>query len=108
MIEFNNRIAAQRKILSIVNAASWSEELFGLSHGALERWIENNRLSRNETLVHLLNDAASKLFFLANKSQEQVTEEYKLHSAEVSRITAQIEQAMHLSLKTSPNAFGLS
>lgn len=108
MIEFNNRIAAQRKILSVVNAAPWSEELFGLSHGALERWIENNRLSRSEPLVRLLHNAASKLFFLANKSQEQVTEEYKLHSAEVSRITAQIERAMHLSLTTSRNATGLS
>ncbi len=94
MTEFNNRISAQRKILSIVNSASWNEELFGLSHGALERWIESNNLSRDNAFIYLLNEAASKLFFLANKSQEQVTAEYKLHSAEISRITDQIGQAI--------------
>lgn len=90
MTEFNNRIAAQRGILRAVNGARWSEELYGLSRGALERWIQANGVDENSRLVILLTDAAEKLFFLANKSQEQVTKEYRFLSAEVSRIAEQI------------------
>ena len=66
MTEFNNRIAAQRDILVAVNSVPWREELFGLS----------------------------KLFFLANKSQEQVTSEYKLLSLEVADLMSRIKNAV--------------
>lgn len=39
MSEFNNRIAAQRDILACINEKNWKEELFGLSSGAIDRWI---------------------------------------------------------------------
>lgn len=84
MNEFNNRIAAQRELLLSVNSALWREELYGMSSGALDRWVRTNSLDRSSRLVSLLLEAAEKLFFLANKSQEQVTAEYRLHSSEVS------------------------
>lgn len=87
MNEFNNRITAQREILTAINSKKWHEELFGLSHGALERWFSVNKVSSNSALGKLLTEAAQKLFFLANKSQEQITNEYKALSLEVSKIT---------------------
>lgn len=90
MTEFNNRISAQREILLEVNSAQWIEELYGMSSGALERWVQANSLDRTARLVSLLKEAADKLFFLANKSQEQVTAEYQLRSSEVSGLTEEI------------------
>ena len=94
MSEFNNRIAAQREILLGVNSGSWQEELFGLSSGAIDRWMNANRLESGSTLVTLIRQAADKLFFLSNKSQEQVTEDYKLLSVEVSSLTGQIRRTV--------------
>jgi hypothetical protein len=92
MSEFNNRIAAQREILINVNSGRWKEELFGLSSGAIDRWMNANRLESGSDLVELIRQAADKLFFLSNKSQEQITEEYKNLSGEVSFLTVQIKQ----------------
>lgn len=94
MSEFNNRIAAQREILLGVNSAVWQEELFGLSSGAIDRWIIVNNLKSDSSLVSLIRQVADKLFFLSNKSQEQVTDDYKLLSSEVSALTAQIKLAV--------------
>lgn len=92
MSEFNNRIAAQREIIINVNSGRWQEELFGLSSGAIDRWMNANRLESGSVLVELIRQAADKLFFLSNKSQEQITEEYKHLSGEVSALTDQIKQ----------------
>ena len=94
MSEFNNRIAAQREILIVINSGSWQEELFGLSSGAIDRWMNANRLESGSALVELIHQAADKLFFLSNKSQEQITEDYKHLSREVSALTARIKQAV--------------
>ncbi len=94
MSEFNNRISAQRDILSVVNSGQWTEELFGLSSGAIERWVSVNSLGKETDIVILINEAAGKLFFLSNKSQEQVTDEYKHLSAEVAALTRMIAQAL--------------
>ena len=91
MSEFNNRIAAQRDILLIVNCAKWKEELYGLSSGAISRWINVNKLKDNSALIELIQNASEKLFFLSNKSQEQITEEYKTLSRDVSNLTKKIE-----------------
>ena len=94
MSEFNNRIDAQRRILRIVNSSQRQrEELFGLSAGALERWSRRNAIQPGDKLLGLLNEAAGKLFFLSNKSQEQITEEYSALSAEVDRLALQIKDA---------------
>lgn len=94
MSEFNNRIDAQRRVLRLVNGSLRArEELFGLSSGAIERWVSVNRIDRNGVLVPLLYEAASKLFFLSNKSQEQITEGYRRLSDEVGILTSKIKEA---------------
>ncbi len=91
MSEFNNRIDAQRRILRLVNSSrKLQEELFGLSSGALERWASVNRFDEHDPLMVLLKRAAAKLFFLSNKSQEQITDEYQSLSDEVASLTEQI------------------
>jgi len=82
--EFNNRIAAQRSILRAVNQKPWaSEQLFGLSTKAIDRWVSVNRIEPGSELVKLLRNASAKLFFLANKSQEQISDEYTTARAEI-------------------------
>lgn len=95
MSEFNNRVAAQRDILVCVNSVGWDEELFGLSRGAIERWIKINKVDQNSCLVELLKKSAEKLFFLSNKSQEQVTEEYKALSSDVYVLIQNIKKELH-------------
>lgn len=82
--EFNNRVAAQRAILAVVNSKPWdAEELYGLSSKAIDRWVAVNRLEPKSRIVELVRDASGKLFFLANKSQEQVSDIYKAVRAEI-------------------------
>jgi hypothetical protein len=86
--ELNNRIAAQRAILQILNKQLWpQEDLFALSSKAIDRWVTVNRLDPTSQLVKLVRKAAGKLFFLANKSQEQISEEYRTASAEIAAIS---------------------
>ena len=95
MSEFNNRIAAQREILLSVNTQNWKEDLFGLSSGAIDRWVVTNKIGTDSFLVNLIRQAAEKLFFLSNKSQEQVTDDYRHLSGEVSVLTDQIAKAVN-------------
>jgi len=82
--EFNNRVAAQRAILRVVNRKPWSsEQLFGLSSKAIDRWVSINRIEPGSRLVRLVRDVSAKLFFLANKRQEQVSDEYTTVRAEI-------------------------
>lgn len=97
MNEFSNRISAQRNILKEVNERGWpQEDLHGLSAKALSRWESVNRLDVSAKLVKLLHVAASKLFFLANKSQEQISDEYHCISREVELITTDIRSEISL------------
>lgn len=98
MNEFNNRIDAQRSILSLVNSRTWSEELYGLSSAAIERWVRVNGLAPASALALAVQESAEKLFFLANKSQEQVTAEYRLLSREVAQLTDRIARIMYESV----------
>ncbi len=96
--EFNSRIDAQRQILRIVNAHEWKkEELLSLSRRAIERWVNLNRLDADGPLVRLLVSASAKLFFLANKSQEQISDEYCKASVEIGRICIAIERELGIS-----------
>ncbi|MBH3366668.1 hypothetical protein I5R92_05170 [Pseudomonas carnis] len=90
--EFNNRIDAQREVISIINKLDWKEELFGLSAGGIARWAKANSIPVGDQLYALVVSAAEKLFFLANKSQEQITGEYRTLSIEVGGLIRQIEQ----------------
>ena len=95
MNEFSNRIEAQRHVLQLVNQNKWGkEELFGLSSKAIERWISVNLIDPESRLVRLVKESAAKLFFLANKSQEQVADEYIAMSNEVASIAKAIEMEL--------------
>lgn len=83
MNDFKNRIDVQRAVLQAVNERSWEENLFGLSGAALDRWEKANPKARGGAIALKLRALASALRFLANKSQEQITEDYKTRSLEV-------------------------
>ena len=94
MDEFNNRIEAQRRVLTVVNKnRPLSEELCGLSNKAIERWLKANKFDANGELEKILIQISSKLFFLANKSQEQITEDYHSLSKEIQTLTSTLEDA---------------
>lgn len=87
MNEFLNRITAQREVINIVNQEEkLSFPLVGLSLKSIERWKKENSISDDAEISKIINLIASKLFFLANKSQEQITGEYKLLSKNVSEL----------------------
>lgn len=89
MDDFRNRMTAQRHILAIVNKSFRAqEELCGLSENAIARWAEVNRVRSRSHALTLLRKAADLLFFLATKSQEQVTDEYEMRMQEVATVTA--------------------
>lgn len=95
MNEFLNRITAQRIVVRIVNKEKkFSFPLIGLSAKALERWKFENAISDDSKLLNILYQIASKLFFLANKSQEQITDEYKLQSVNISKMIDALENSI--------------
>jgi hypothetical protein len=84
MNEFNNRISAQRSILMLINGSGlYVEPLLGLAEKAIDRWYKNNRVDAHDLIVNMLKSMSATLFFLANKSQEQVTDEYSMLSEKV-------------------------
>ena len=91
MDEFNNRMDKQRQVLELVNSKhKGKEELFGLSNKAIERWLHVNEISSDAKISTILFDISKKLFFLATKSQEQITEEYKNKSLEIEELRSQL------------------
>ena len=92
MTKFNDRNAVQRRIIQAVNRKfKLREEIFSLSSNAIERWLSSNSIEKDSEISKLLYNASSKLFFLAAKSQEQVSDEYKLLSSEVDSLLNSIE-----------------
>lgn len=86
MSEFNNRISAQRDALKIVNGSElFAESLLSLTEKAINRWSISNKVDTHDSIIALLRSMSGTLFFLANKSQEQVTEDYKVLSEKVSK-----------------------
>lgn len=101
--EFNERISAQRAILRTVNSARWpGEELFGVSSRAIERWRTTNALPETSPVVQLVIEAGAKLFFLANRSQECISPEYRSVASEIVALNDRIAAALR-----SPSAGGL-
>lgn len=93
MEEFNNRMDEQRNVLEIVNRQVGNkEELCGLSKKAIERWITANRLNPEGEICKILFKISEKLSFLATKSQEQISEEYRLISSEISKLKLDLEK----------------
>lgn len=95
MDEFNNRMDAQRNVLNVVNRqVDNKEELCGLSKKAIERWIVANQVNSESEMCKILHTISEKLFFLANKSQEQISEEYRLVSSEISKLKLDLEDTI--------------
>ena len=94
MSEFNSRIEAQRRVVQIVNSKPWSEELFGLSSKAIQRWIAANRVEPSSPIVPLIKGAAAELFFLADQSQDQISPEYISAAQKVAEIASSLELQM--------------
>jgi hypothetical protein len=105
MSEFNDRIATQRRIIRIVNDGPWREELFGLSSGAIDRWERTNSYRVPPGLVELIREAAEMLFFLSNKSQEQITEEYIDLTDDISNLTDEIDSMVTSAIEHPHNSF---
>lgn len=95
MTEFNNRIELQREVIKIVNSAKFEFEITGLSKNAIDRWLMDNRLDSESDLTKLLFTISSKLFFLANKSQEQITDSYKKISSEISILVKSLKNKIN-------------
>ena len=74
--EFNSRVDLQREVIKIVNRKKFNSQLSGLSKPAIDSWFLNNKIS-DTSLKNILTVISEKLFFIANKSQDQITEEYK-------------------------------
>lgn len=82
--EFSDRIAAQRTVLRTVNTTRWkAEPLMGLSRKAIDRWIAVNKIDPSSRIANLVMHISSKLFFLANKSQDQVSSDYQMARSEI-------------------------
>lgn len=95
MSEFNNRINTQREALRLVNGSSlYSEPLLSLADKAINRWAINNHIEPNDSVIDLLREISGKLFFLANKSQEQITEEYSKISEHVGRLINELRDKL--------------
>lgn len=96
MKEFSNRIEAQREILHLVNAeCAPVEELYGLSRKAITRWALANRMSQGSKIVRLVEELAGDLFFLANKSQQQISDDQVSASLKINVAIASLAAEIH-------------
>lgn len=94
MTEFGDRIRAQREVLRVVNSVAWPEELFGLSNQAIRRWTERNGIPPGSEVVIHLRVASERLGFLANRSQMQVSDDYRRAWQDMQNATGHIEAAV--------------
>lgn len=94
MSEFLNRITVQRKVIKLINNSASKFQLSGLSSNAIAQWKMENNIDDNNPIYKLLLSISSKLFFLSNKSQEQVTEEYRSLSLEVNDYFIKLEESL--------------
>ncbi len=86
MSEFNNRIELQREVIKIVTKGEFEFQITGLSKNSIQRWLMDNKLDTESEITKLLYKISGKLFFLANKSQEQITDSYRNLSIDVSNL----------------------
>jgi hypothetical protein len=93
--EFNNRIAAQRRLLFAVNKEDcWCEKLAGISVDAIERFERVNLMLPTDDIVQVLRLAAKTMQGLATKSQEQLTDEYANIEREVDELQRKLEAVL--------------
>lgn len=87
MDEFNNRMDAQRKVLSVVNGhGPWREELCGLSANAIDRWIRVNQFEHDWPPATLLKEISKRLLFLAHQGEFMFTVAFAAHRSSIARL----------------------
>lgn len=92
MDEFVSRMATQRRVLDLINSRlELHEELFGLSSSAIDRWAASNQLSPSSEVVRQVKEISSELFFMATRSQEPVSSEYKLRREKIIQAVTALE-----------------
>lgn len=95
MDEFVGRMATQRYVLNVVNSkVAAREKLFGLSAGAIDRWVSANQPDPSLKLAALLKTVSSELFFMATRSQEPVSAEYELRRSRILEAVTALENAV--------------
>jgi hypothetical protein len=104
MAEFNDRMSIQRDLVQMVNRRNRGREmLYGLSSNAIERWLSANSIERTTAISQLLKEVSSKLFFLAAKSQEHISEEYLVTAGEIEHLKSEIQRARSTRVATGMN-----
>lgn len=78
MSDFFNRIKVQRRVIQIVNSSKLQFQIAGLSLSSIKKWAHDNSIEENSDIYTHLLLISSKLFFLSNKSQEQISEDYQM------------------------------
>lgn len=69
-------------------------QITDLSKSAIDSWVVNNNIS-NEFLKNCMISISKKLFFTANKRQDQVTEEYKNLQVSVKNNIIDLNKLVH-------------
>lgn len=83
-VEFNSRVELQRRVLKIVNSSEYKIQLTGLSKPSLDTWVASNNVTEKNIKSSLFR-ISEQLFFIANKSQDQITEEYQNLQSNITR-----------------------
>ena len=96
MSEFSNRVDAQRALLRIVNARlqNSGEQLFALNSKAIDRWVLSNHIDPSAPVVRLLRQASSRIFEMANHSDDPICGMYRVSSSELTFIGEAIRAAI--------------
>lgn len=95
MDEFVNRMNTQRHVLNLVNGKiDLSEKLFGLSYSAIQRWASANQLDLSSEIICFLRQISSDLFFIATRSQEPVSAEYRFRRQQIIGSVSSLERAL--------------
>lgn len=94
MSEFGDRLGAQREVIRAINRATWKEPLFGLSHRAIQRWADKNHIAADSELALILRRVSERLGFLANRSQMQLSDEYRRAWKDVHDAKQEVSEAL--------------
>lgn len=82
--EFLNRIDLQRKTIQLINKYNtYTHPIHSLTFKGIDKWISSNSIDPSAEHVKTIYNISEKLFFLANKSQEQISPEYRNLSLDV-------------------------
>ena len=99
MNEFYNRISIQRKVIKMINSSGvFRSPLNGLTKDSIELWIRLNKVNEIK-LINIVYEISSKMLLLANKSQEQITEEYSCISDNVNNCINELQELLFLKLE---------